>query len=409
VALTVAAADHLDPSWRRRGGRRSGRWAALILVTAVLGCGRPSTRPPSAAAPTTLKAAFAGTFLVGAAINGRQIYGADSSGDAIIAREFDTISPENILKWESVEPRPGQFAFDAADRYVALAQRHGIAVIGHTLVWHNQTPRWVFENAAGEAASRDTLIARMRSHIFAVVGRYKGRIRGWDVVNEAVAEDGSLRQSPWLRIIGPEYIAIAFRFAHEADPAAELHYNDFSVEAPVKRAGIVRLVRSLQAQGVPITAIGMQEHQKLDWPTVGAIDSAIVDLASTGLRLMVTELDVDVLPSNRGQRTEVIERELQRTGAPDPYRGGLPDSLQTALAHRYGEIVRVYLAHRDVISRVTFWGVADGDSWLNNFPVRGRVNYPLLWDRRGMPKAAFDTVVHAALTARRSGRPIGAR
>jgi endo-1,4-beta-xylanase len=216
------------------------------------------------------------------------------------------------------------------------------------------------------------------------------------VVNEAVNEDGSLRQSPWLRIIGPGYIAMAFRFAHEADPAVALHYNDFGVEGSAKRAGIVRLVRSLLAEGVPITAIGMQEHQKLDWPTIGAIDSAIVDLSATGLKLMVTELDVDVLPSNRGQRTEAIEQELMRTGAPDPYRGGLPDSVQRALARRYGEIVRVYLAHREAITRVTFWGVDDDDSWLNNFPVRGRMNYPLLFDRRGMPKAAFDSVLAAA-------------
>ena len=382
-----------------RHGCALGRWFAVAVIAAGWGCGRPSV--PASPAPTTLKDAFAGAFLVGAAINGRQIGGSDAGGDTLIARHFNTISPENVLKWESVEPRPGQFNFSAPDAYVALGERNGMAVIGHTLVWHNQTPRWVFEDGAGKPASRDTLIARMRSHILAVVGRYKGRIRGWDVVNEAVAEDGSLRQSPWLRIIGPEYIAMAFRFAHEADPRAELHYNDFSVEAPAKRAGIVRLVRSLREQGVPITAIGMQEHQKLDWPTVGAIDSTIVDLASTGLRLMVTELDVDPLPSNRGQRTEVVEQQLQRTGAPDPYRTGLPDSVQVALAHRYGEIVRVYLAHRDVISRMTFWGVADGDSWLNNFPVRGRTNYPLLFDRRGMPKPAFDTVLNAARTQRR--------
>ena len=375
-----------------------GRWIAIVLFAAGWGCGRPSAQP--SAAPTTLKDAFAGAFTVGAAINGRQFTGSDVTGDALITRHFNTISPENALKWESVESRPGQFTFDAADRYVAFGERNGMTVIGHTLVWHNQTPRWVFEDGAGRPASRDTLVARMRAHIFAVVGRYKGRIRGWDVVNEAVAEDGSLRQSPWLRIIGPEYIAMAFQFAHQADPGAELYYNDFSVEANRKRAGIVRLVRSLREQGVPITAIGMQEHQKLDWPTTGAIDSAIVDLASAGLRLMVTELDVDPLPSNRGQRTEVVEQELQRTGAPDPYRSGLPDSVQLTLARRYGEIVRIYLAHRNVISRMTFWGVADGDSWLNNFPVRGRTNYPLLFDRRGLPKPAFDTVRRAALAAR---------
>ena len=370
----------------------------IVSMAITAGCTRASTHstPPR----MTLKEAFATSFVVGAAINGRQINGEDPIGAAIIARQFNTISPENVLKWALVEPQPGHFNFAAADRYVALGERLGYAVIGHTLVWHNQTPAWVFQNSSGGTVSRDTLIARMRSHIVTVVGRYKGRIHGWDVVNEAVGEDGSLRPSPWLRIIGPEYIPMAFRFAHEADPSAELNYNDFGVESAAKRAGIVRLVTSLRVEGIPITAIGMQEHEKLDWPTVGAIDSAIVDLAATGVRLMITELDVDVLPSNRGQRTEAIEEQLTRSGAPDPYRAGLPDSVQQALARRYGEIVRVYLAHRDVISRLTFWGVDDGDSWLNNFPVRGRVNYPLLFDRRGMSKAAFDTVIAVALAVR---------
>lgn len=370
----------------------------IVALAVTVGCTRATTRIPTAR--MTLRDAFATSFLVGAAINGRQINGADTIGDPIIARQFNTISPENVLKWALVEPQPGQFNFDAADRYVALGERLGYAVIGHTLVWHNQTPAWVFEDRAGGRLSRDSLIARMRSHILTVVGRYRGRIRGWDVVNEAVSEDGSLRASPWLQIIGPDYIAMAFRFAHEADPSAELHYNDFGVEGEAKRAGIVRLVTSLRAEGVPITAVGLQEHQKLDWPTAGAIDSAIVDLAATGVKLMITELDVDVLPSNRGQRTETLEQQLMRSGAADPDRAGLSDSMQQALARRYGEVLRVYLAHRDVITRLTFWGVDDGDSWLNNFPVRGRVNYPLLFDRHGMPKPAFDTVIAVALATR---------
>jgi endo-1,4-beta-xylanase len=360
---------------------------------------RAATATP---ASPSLQTAFAGSFLIGAALNAAQIDDADARAAPLIARQFNAVSPENVLKWAYVEPRPGQFDFARADRYVALGERYGMAVIGHTLVWHNQTPRWVFEDAEGNPASRDTLLARMRAHIAAVVGRYKGRVRGWDVVNEALNDDGSLRQSPWLRIIGGDYIAKAFEFAHEADPAAELHYNDFSLENPAKRAGAVRLVTSLRARGVPITAVGMQEHQKLDWPSASAVDSTIVALAGTGVRVMVTELDVDVLPSNRGQRTEAIERQLAQTGAPDPYRAGLPDSVQQALARRYAELFRVYLAHRDVISRVTFWGVTDGSSWLNNFPVRGRTNYPLLFDRAGAPKPAFDSVVQIAPQSRRT-------
>ena len=376
----------------------SSRGAVIVVLAITDGCTRATI--VNGPARMRLRDAFAGSFLVGAAINGRQINGTDTIGDPIIARQFNTISPENALKWALVEPQPGQFSFDVADRYVALGERLGFTVIGHTLVWHNQTPAWVFQDASGGPVSRDSLIARMRLHILTVVGRYKGRIRGWDVVNEAVSEDGSLRRSPWLQIIGPEYIGMAFRFAHEADPSAELHYNDFGVEGGAKRAGIVRLVASLRAEGVPITAVGLQEHQKLDWPTAGAIDSAIVDLAATGVKLMITELDVDVLPSNRGQRTETLEQQVMRSGAGDPFRAGLPDSVQQALARRYGEVLRVYLKHRDVITRLTFWGVDDGDSWLNNFPVRGRVNYPLLFDRRGIPKSAFDTVIAAALATR---------
>ena len=262
------------------------RLAACAAVLAVA-CSGPHT---TATAPSSsgLKDAFRGAFLVGTALSPRQFEGRDTASVALVAREFNAATPENVLKWERVHPQPDRYDFAPSDAYVAFAQQHGMFVVGHTLVWHSQTPRWVFENAQGQPLTRDELLARMKDHITNVVGRYKGRIKGWDVVNEALNEDGTLRQSPWMRIIGPEYIAMAFRFAHEADPAAELHYNDFSVEGTAKRAGILRLVRSLKEQGIPITAIGMLEHQKLDWPTAGAIDSAIVELAGTGLKLMVT-------------------------------------------------------------------------------------------------------------------------
>ena len=390
VSRRVAAVSCRVMPWSKR---LYGFRLTVVAVAAGLVAGRTASSQP------TLKDAFNGIFLVGAAINGRQFSGANVNDASLIASQFNAVSPENVLKWESVEPRPGVFAFDGPDKYVSFATSHGIVAIGHTLVWHNQTPKWVFEDGKGGPASRDTLIARMRSHIMTVVGRYRGRIRGWDVVNEAITEDGSMRQSPWMRIIGPDYVEMAFRFAHEADPAAELYYNDFSVEGAAKREGIIRLVKSLEAKGVAITAVGMQEHQKLDWPTPQAVDSAITEIAATGVRIVVTELDVDVLPSNKGQRTEAIERELARTGAPDPYREGLPDSMQVRLAHRYGDLMRVYVRHRSTIQRLTFWGVTDADSWLNNFPVRGRVNYPLLFDRAGRPKLAFDTVIAVARTA----------
>jgi endo-1,4-beta-xylanase len=257
----------------------------------------------------------------------------------------------------------------------------------------------VYQDAAGVPVSRDTLLQRMREHIQTVVGRYRGRIAGWDVVNEALDEDGSLRKSPWLTIIGEDYLVKAYQYAHEADPAAELYYNDYSLENPRKRAGAVALVKRLLAAGVPLKAVGLQAHQKLEWPTPAAEDSTIDALTAAGVHVNVTELDVDVLPAaTRGQSANVSDRADARAEL-NPYTSALPDSVQAALARRYEELFRVYLRHRAAIDRVTFWGVADGDSWLNGWPVRGRTNYPLLFDRQHRPKPAFDAVVHAARTA----------
>jgi endo-1,4-beta-xylanase len=254
----------------------------------------------------------------------------------------------------------------------------------------------VFQDAAGQPVGRDTLLARMRDHIMTVVGRYKGRIKGWDVVNEALNEDGTLRDSPWRRIIGDDYLVKAFQYAREADPAAELYYNDYSLENPAKRDGAVRLIRMLQDAGVKVAAIGTQEHNKMDWPSAADVDAMIRAFAATGVKVNVTELDVDVLPrATRAQGAEVSDRAALQAGQ-NPYSAGLPDSVQQALARRYAELFRVYLAHKDVMDRVTFWGVRDGDSWLNNWPVRGRTSYPLLFDRQGRPKPAFDAVVRLA-------------
>ncbi len=195
---------------------------------------------------------------------------------AIVKAQFNTISPENVLKWESVHPRPDGYAFDAPDRYVAFGEKNDMFIIGHTLVWHSQVPRWVFQDDKGEPLDRDALLKRMHEHIMTVVGRYKGRIGGWDVVNEALNEDGTLRKSPWLTIIGEDYLVKAFEYAHEADPKAELYYNDYSVENPAKRNGAVALIKKLQAAGITVAAIGLQGHDKMDWPTLDEQDATIV-------------------------------------------------------------------------------------------------------------------------------------
>jgi endo-1,4-beta-xylanase len=387
-----------------RGLRAHGRWSAILWLgvgLAASGCSsspRPATAPRPAPAPNavTLRDAFRGAFLVGAALNESVFTEADAKGAALVKAQFNTTTPENVLKWEAVHPQPGVFAFTAPDRYVDFGQRNGMAVIGHTLVWHNQVPRWVFQDSAGKPVSRDTLIARMRDHIMTVVGRYKGRIKGWDVVNEAVDEDGSLRKSPWLNIIGPDFLVKAYQFAHEADPNAELYYNDYSLENRPKREGAVALIKRLQAAAVHVTAIGLQGHDKMDWPSVAQQDSTIDAFAALGIKVNITEFDIDVLPAaTRGPTADVTLRATLQASQ-NPYAAGLPDSVQQALAARYGALFGVFMKHRDVITRVTFWGVGDGDSWLNNWPVRGRTSYPLLFDRDDKPKPAFDAVMRQA-------------
>ena len=375
-----------------------GASLALWLAAAVAGGCAPSSRPGpvSLAAPATLKAAFQGAFLVGAALNAAQFSGQDTAGAALAAAQFNAISPENTLKWEAVHPRPGQYDFAAADRYVAFGERHGMFIVGHTLVWHNQVPRWVFEDTSGNPVGRDSLIARMRDHILTVVGRYRGRVGGWDVVNEALNDDGSLRRSPWLTIIGPEFVTLAFRFAHEADPGAQLYYNDYSLENAPRRQGAVDLIRKLQAAGVPVTGIGIQGHDGMDWPSAAQEDSAIAAFAALGVKVMITELDVDVLP--RAVRQMGADIRLSAAARPElnPYPDSLPDAVQQALARRYAELFGVFYRHRGEVSRVTLWGVTDRDSWKNNWPVPGRTNYPLLFGRDGRPKPALTAVLAVA-------------
>ncbi|HTZ82310.1 MAG TPA: endo-1,4-beta-xylanase [Candidatus Acidoferrales bacterium] len=345
---------------------------------------------------SSLKDAYQGCFLVGAALNSAEFTGKDQAADAIIKAQFNTISPENVLKWEVVHPKPGAYEFGLADQYVEFGQQNHMFIIGHNLVWHSQVPKWVFEDDKGNPISRDALLERLHDHIRTVVGRYKGRINGWDVVNEVVADDGTLRQSPWLKILGEDYIAQAFRFAHEADPQAELYYNDYSLQNEAKRKGALALVKKLKAEGVPITGVGLQDHVSMDWPSTEQIDKTISDFGKLHVKVMITELDVDVLPSATKNQTADVAMHAAADPKLNPYPNGLPESVQEALAKRYADLFGAYAKHCGLVTRVTFWGVTDKDSWKNNWPIRGRTNYPLLFDRNDQPKPAFDAVIHAA-------------
>jgi endo-1,4-beta-xylanase len=358
-----------------------------------------STAVKAEPAPT-LKDAYKGDFLVGAALSSKYFDERDPKGAALVAEQFNTISPENVMKWEVVNPQPGVLDFTAADRYVEWGEKHHMAVIGHNLVWHSQTPAWVFQDEHGGPISKEALAQRLHDHIFAEAGRYKGHIYSWDVVNEVVEEDGSLRKSKWLEILGPEYIALAFVWAHQADPQAKLYYNDYNLENPAKRAGALELVKQLKAHGVPIDGVGLQDHNRLEWPTLEQEEETITAFGKLGVKVSITELDIDVLPSAFKSASADVSRNAAASTELNPYAAGLPPAVQQQLADRYAGLFKVFLKHKDVVERVTLWGVTDADSWLNGWPVRGRSSYPLLFDRDGKPKPAFLDVVKAAETAR---------
>ena len=344
----------------------------------------------------SLKDAYKGCFMVGAALNPAQFTGQDLLEDAIIEAQFNTISPENVLKWEVVHPHPETYDFSLADKYVEFGQQNHMFIVGHNLVWHSQVPKWVFEDDKGNPVSRDVLLDRMHDHITKVVGRYKGKISGWDVVNEALNEDGTLRQSPWMKIIGDDYIEKAFRFAHDADPDAELYYNDYSLESEAKRQGALELVRKLKAKGVLITGVGLQDHVSVDRPTADQIETTISEFGKLNVKVMITELDVDVLPWPASKQTADISLNVAADPKLNPYPNGLPEAVQRALSQRYGDLFDAYAKHCGLVTRVTFWGVTDKDSWKNNWPVKGRTNYPLLFDRNARPKPAFEAVIRLA-------------
>lgn len=351
-------------------------------------------------AQTPLKEAFKGRFRIGAALNPGHFTESDAAGAAIVKAHFNTITPENDMKWERIHPNPDSFNFGPADRYVKFGEKNGMFIVGHCLIWHNQTPRWVFQDSEGNPPSREKLLERMRTHILTIVRRYKGRVSGWDVVNEALNDDGTMRQSPWFKIIGEDYLAKAFEYAHEADPKAELYYNDYSLENEAKRKGAIELIRKLKAQGAHITAVGLQGHDGMNWPTVEQQDATITAFAALGIKVCITELDVDVLPAATRRPTAEVSKRVEASADLNPYTAGLPDLVAEAQAARYGALFQVFLKHSDAIERVTFWGVTDRVSWLNYFPVRGRTNYPLLFDREGKPKPAFNAVIRVAAASR---------
>lgn len=343
-----------------------------------------------------LQEALKGKFLIGVAMNADQIIGKDTAGVRLIKEHFNSITPENCMKSEVLQPEEGKFDFALADQYVDFGQKNNMFIVGHTLIWHSQAPKWFFVDKDGKDVSREVLIERMKNHIYTVVGRYKGRVNGWDVVNEAIEDDGSFRKSKFYEIIGEDYIRLAFEFAREADPEAELYYNDYSMSKEGKRNAVVKMVRNLQSQGVKIDGIGMQGHMTMDFPTLEEEEKSIVAFSETGVKVMITELDLTVLPSPGTKVSADVALSYEYQKQLNPYPNGLPDSVAQAAHDRYAEFFRLFLRHADKIDRVTMWGLTDGDSWRNNWPVPGRTDYPLLFDRNYQPKPIVETIIKEA-------------
>jgi endo-1,4-beta-xylanase len=360
----------------------------LATATFALFCAAVSVR----AAEPTLRQAVNGRFLIGTAIMSDQLD--DPKFADLLAAQFNCITGENEFKPRETEPQPGKFDFVGADKIMAFAEAHHMKVVGHNLLWHNQIPDWMFLDVNHQPLPREQALANLKEHIDGVMGHFKGKVIGWDVVNEAISDtpDEYLRKTPALAAIGDDYIAKAFEYAHAADPDAELYYNDYSNENPDKLAKNIRLIRDLKAKGLRIDAIGIQSHFMMIYPgAIDALDAAIKAYNAEGVKCMLTELDLEVLPrATTGAEVTATEK----TGM-NPYPNELPAEVAKAEADFYGKLFHVVLKYPGIVTRVTLWGVEDGHSWLNGWPVPGRTNYPLLFDRHLQPKPAFDAVIQA--------------
>ena len=345
----------------------------------------------------TLKDALDGKFYIGAALNEGQITGRNKEAVQVVETYFNSIVAENCMKSQNIHPEEGVYDFTLPDQFVELGERNGMFIIGHTLIWHSQLSEWFVKDENGNDVSPEVLKARMKEHITTIVSRYKGRIHGWDVVNEAILEDGSYRQSKFYEILGEEFIPLAFQYAQEADPDAELYYNDYNEWYPGRRETVVRLIRTLKERGIRIDAIGMQGHFGMENPTLQEYEDAILAYTNEGVKVAITELDLSILPSpRRGGVGAEISTNFEYQNELNPYTEGVPDSMSLAWSNRFMDFFKLFLKHSDNVSRVTMWGVSDGESWKNDFPVKGRTDYPLLFDRNYQPKPVIEMMIKEA-------------
>lgn len=328
-----------------------------------------------------LKDYYSAYFPIGVAVSPRALKTDEAD---LVLQHFNSLTAENAMKMGPIHPKENEYYWRDADSIVAFAQRNNLKMRGHTLLWHNQTPDWLFVDN-GKTVSKEVLLQRLKDHITTVVSRYKGKIYAWDVVNEAISDkrDEYLRPSKWQEIIGEEYIAKAFQWAHEADPDALLFYNDYNEISPVKREKIYRLVKGLKKAGIPIHGIGLQAHWAVNEPSRGQLDSTLKRFAELGLPLQITELDISVYSKEHNARERKPE---------DAAPAFTPEREQQQL-EKYKMSFELFRKYKEHITSVTFWNISERYSWLDNFPVKGRKDYPLLFDKDLKPKKAYWEVV----------------
>lgn len=318
----------------------------------------------------------------------------------LTAKEFNVITAENCMKPEFIQPKEGVFTFEESDKMIAFAQSNNMNVIGHTLIWHHMTPKWFFENENGYPVSRDILIQRLKSHIKTVMNRYKGKVHYWDVVNEVIQtkenDDGSYdafyRKTPWLEIIGPEYIEIAYKTAHEIDPDAKLLYNDFNLDQAEKIDFALELISDLREKGIPIHGLGYQAHFLMKEPLLSDIEMVFKKCKEANMPIHITELDLSVLPNAWHLRGDIVSMKDKLSKEINPYPDYAPIEVLNQQAERYKDIFKIFIKYRDILERVSFWGVWDGASWRDYSPVNGRTDYPLFFDRQFKRKPAYNQV-----------------
>lgn len=299
----------------------------------------------------------------------------------VVPGEFNCVTAENCMKSEVISPKKGIYDFILADQFVEYAQKHNLTIIAHAPIWHSQCARWICHNEDGSLVSKEQLKENMRNYINTVYGHFRGKIKGYDVVNEAIEDNGSYRKSDFYKIMGEEYIDWAFQCAQEADPNTELYYNDYSMAEPGKRTTVVKLIQRLKSKGIRIDAVGLQTHIGMDFPDFKEYEKSIKAFVEAGVDVQLTETDMSILP-NPYTGADVSTR-FQYTEDKDPYKNGITKEQLKPWQKRFKELFAIVNKYSKNVKRVTFWGITDASSWKNDFPIKGRTDYPLPFDREG--------------------------